>query len=355
MNMETLSLFDLPSPLARAQETQVQEIPFQQCDLGFDSDFPQSAGKSPLRDREALPDEHTLSVDDKWAYPGGNFGCRLSQNLLEDPRIRDLSLKSLGLYVTLRASWEAGRPIPAKSKLAAKNFGITPAAWTNCIDELSMCQPAMIEIRQGYVLPTSFGKPIRKGLSEVRALAAHARHEKVKSQDGQSRPPEIGPAPDDEVIPDSIPGELAFDLLGDQIQPDSSPQIPCPFGEIMSLFVKQCPSLPHPMDVKGWPGTRKRRVGEIWKKNPTLDFWRALFETVEASDFLCGRGGKPWKASFDWIIDQKNLLKIREGNFSSNGRPNMFQGGRFNVGSYGNHDIDTTADWLKPDDGTQPT
>lgn len=349
MDMETLSLFDVMQQESALTNPELSDSRAPSTGMEVQEDLPVAPEPSYPRNRESLPAEHTLSADDRWAYPGGNFGIRLSQNFLEDPRMRDLSLKALGIYIILRASWEAGRPVPAKSKDAAKIFGMTPAAWTNCFDELSICCPALIEVRQGYVLPTSFGKPIQRGLSEVRALAAHARHERLKETAGTYRDPEVqvGSAPADEVIPDSQENDLFGKV------PIELSKTPCPFSEIMLLFVTHCPSLPKPTEFKGWPATRKKRVGDIWKKNPTLEFWTTFFQAVESSDWLCGRGSKSngWKASFDWITQPANMLKIREGNFSTNAAPNMFQGGRFNVGSYGNHEIDTSASWLQPDSG----
>ena len=47
---------------------------------------------------------------------------------------------------------------------------------------------------------------------------------------------------------------------------------------------------------------------------------RAFFRKVEASDFLCGRNGHGWTASFDWLMKSANAIKVLEGTYD-NKRP----------------------------------
>ena len=44
------------------------------------------------------------------------------------------------------------------------------------------------------------------------------------------------------------------------------------------------------------------------------DFWKGFFQYIRKSDFLMGRNSK-WQATFDWIINESNFVKILEGNF----------------------------------------
>ena len=41
-----------------------------------------------------------------------------------------------------------------------------------------------------------------------------------------------------------------------------------------------------------------------------------VFKKAEASDFLSGRNTK-WKANFDWLINENNMLKVQEGNYDN--------------------------------------
>ena len=49
----------------------------------------------------------------------------------------------------------------------------------------------------------------------------------------------------------------------------------------------------------------------------TIDY----LKKVESSDFLTGRSGK-WRATFDWIINPSNAVKIIEGNYSGKAKSN---------------------------------
>ena len=49
----------------------------------------------------------------------------------------------------------------------------------------------------------------------------------------------------------------------------------------------------------------------------TIDY----LKKVESSDFLSGRSGK-WRATFDWIINPSNAVKIIEGNYSGKAKAN---------------------------------
>lgn len=44
--------------------------------------------------------------------------------------------------------------------------------------------------------------------------------------------------------------------------------------------------------------------------------WRKYCERIQASDFLSGRSGK-FTATFDWVLEPKNIIKILEGNYEN--------------------------------------
>ena len=50
-------------------------------------------------------------------------------------------------------------------------------------------------------------------------------------------------------------------------------------------------------------------------KSYSLDDFRKVFESAEASSFLKGEDGG-WKASFDWLIKEANMVKVLEGNYA---------------------------------------
>ena len=56
-----------------------------------------------------------------------------------------------------------------------------------------------------------------------------------------------------------------------------------------------------------------------------------VFIRVANSSFLCGQNEREWKASFDWVIKENNLIKIIEGNYdnASNHTMGAILGGNF--------------------------
>ena len=66
-----------------------------------------------------------------------------------------------------------------------------------------------------------------------------------------------------------------------------------------------------------------------------------FLKKVENSDFLSGRSGK-WRATFDWIVTPSNAVKIIEGNYSGEEKPESQR-------SYDISELDkiNTLDWIK--------
>ncbi|MCS7295529.1 MAG: hypothetical protein NZ761_09050 [Dehalococcoidia bacterium] len=50
------------------------------------------------------------------------------------------------------------------------------------------------------------------------------------------------------------------------------------------------------------------------------DWWRAAFERVARSSFLCGANDANWTATFDWLMEGDRLLRLLEGQYDRNGR-----------------------------------
>ncbi|MFC0666218.1 replication protein [Azotobacter chroococcum] len=94
----------------------------------------------------------------------------------------------------------------------------------------------------------------------------------------------------------------------------------CPHQAIVDLYHEILPELPA---VAILNDTRKRHLQSRWRENAVhrdLDFWREYFGMVKASAFLTGKvagrmGAKPFRASFDWLINASNFVKVVEGNY----------------------------------------
>lgn len=93
------------------------------------------------------------------------------------------------------------------------------------------------------------------------------------------------------------------------------------YTDILTAFNEICISLPK---VQKLTDARRRAIKAVIplldSDNPVQAF-KQVFNTVEASDFLCRRNTKTsFRASFDWIMNKKNIVKIIEGNYSDSNK-----------------------------------
>lgn len=82
---------------------------------------------------------------------------------------------------------------------------------------------------------------------------------------------------------------------------------------VMSAYNQLCPSLPRCMKLSD---KRKRAIRARLKSGFTLDDFEKAFTAAEKSDFLSGRKAE-WKAGFDWLLNENNLVKVLEGNYEN--------------------------------------
>lgn len=82
---------------------------------------------------------------------------------------------------------------------------------------------------------------------------------------------------------------------------------------VIDLYHEHCPSLPKIVKLTD---VRKRAI-RTRLKTYTEDDLITAFDKAEASDFL-RKGSGTWNgASFDWIMNPRNLVKILEGNYDN--------------------------------------
>ena len=92
---------------------------------------------------------------------------------------------------------------------------------------------------------------------------------------------------------------------------DNKDNISKSIEEVISLYHSICVSFP---TIRAVSDARKKAVQNLLKTY-TLDDFKTVFTNAEASSFLKGSDGG-WKASFDWLIKETNLLKVLEGNYA---------------------------------------
>lgn len=84
---------------------------------------------------------------------------------------------------------------------------------------------------------------------------------------------------------------------------------------IINSFHSCCPSLGR---VTKLTDKRKKTITTRLKEYPSRQLEKA-FKLAESSSFLTGGNDRGWKADFDWILNENNLVKILEGKYESKG------------------------------------
>ena len=82
--------------------------------------------------------------------------------------------------------------------------------------------------------------------------------------------------------------------------------------DICDLFNNSNLSFPKVLNLNP---KRESTIKKLCNDLPTIDDWRKYFDIANSSDFLTGKESK-WSASFDWLINPANALKVLEGNYS---------------------------------------
>lgn len=83
------------------------------------------------------------------------------------------------------------------------------------------------------------------------------------------------------------------------------------YQQIVDMYHAICISFPK---IRSVTDARKKAIKTRLGKYP-IETFKELFEKAEASSFLKGDEGG-WKASFDWLIKEANMIKVLEGNYT---------------------------------------
>ena len=75
-----------------------------------------------------------------------------------------------------------------------------------------------------------------------------------------------------------------------------------------------CTSLPQ---VVRLTDKRRRAVRLIHDKGYTPEQLDEAFRKAQASSFCTGQNDRHWKADFDWLLNESNLVKVLEGKYDN--------------------------------------
>ena len=94
------------------------------------------------------------------------------------------------------------------------------------------------------------------------------------------------------------------------------------FQSVVNLYHSICKSYP---SVRSLSEARKKAI-RARLKTYTMEDFKTVFQNAEDSSFLKGKNDRNWQANFDWLIADKNMAKVLEGNYADKGRKEAVPG-----------------------------
>lgn len=85
------------------------------------------------------------------------------------------------------------------------------------------------------------------------------------------------------------------------------------YKEVVETFNTICVSYPK---VKSLSEARKKAI-QARLRTYSMDDLKRAFEAMEQSEFLKGNNSSDWSANFDWVMKDRNLAKVLDGNYKN--------------------------------------
>ena len=82
--------------------------------------------------------------------------------------------------------------------------------------------------------------------------------------------------------------------------------------QVVDLYHSICISFPQ---VRSISAARQKAI-KARLSTYSLENFKAVFQNAEASSFLKGKNERNWTATFDWLIADKNMAKVLDGNYA---------------------------------------
>ena len=141
------------------------------------------------------------------------------------------------------------------------------------------------------------------------------RQNGLKPKSAKSELSELSGESEESELSELSEGSLPFP--NPKAKTDSTKEV---YTEIINLFNSICVSF---AKVQRLSDSRQREI-KARLKSYSLDDFKTLFTLAESSDFLKGKNDRNWIATFDFIITDKNMARVLDGNFNNN-KPHEYQ------------------------------
>lgn len=113
-------------------------------------------------------------------------------------------------------------------------------------------------------------------------------------------------------------GEMINEQLKTHIREEedkaNKPEISNKPQQLADRYNAICTSLPK---VVRLTDKRRRAVRLIYDKGYTPEQLDEVFRKAQASSFCTGQNDRHWKADFDWLLNESNLVKVLEGKYDN--------------------------------------
>lgn len=222
----------------------------------------------------------------------------------------------------------------------------------NCIRKVTYT-PSVHQDKKRVILPGNgkiYNVPEESGENEE---IGEQPTEKPDFPEVKVGPPRKGPAPPLMVPPSSPPGTpVSFPPYNPPTPPKDTPPSPCARGgaqekretpdyqRIMEMYNTTCRSYPR---LTRLSEDRRKAIRARLTEYSMEDFQR-LFDKAEKSSFLRGQNDRNWTANFDWLIRDRNMARVLDGNYDNGKGPGGAQKPK-----YGGSRLDVppppSADW----------
>ena len=90
------------------------------------------------------------------------------------------------------------------------------------------------------------------------------------------------------------------------------------YQQIADMYNDTCVSFPKCTTLSD----KRKKAIKARLNTYTVEDFKRLFELAEASNFLKGKNNRDWSATFDWLIQDNNMAKVLDGNYSQKGELN---------------------------------
>ena len=88
--------------------------------------------------------------------------------------------------------------------------------------------------------------------------------------------------------------------------------------EVMERYNTICTGLPQAVKLTE---KRAKAVRKLYAKGYTSEQLIDVFHRAQASSFCTGTNDRGWRADFDWLMDENNIVKVLEGKYVGNSTP----------------------------------